>query len=420
MRSSKLNVALAGVIAAGALVPGWSRAQTKSEAAAGAPKPDVRIDLSTHGLPKGFFQPDADTKCGNQIIGYRFVVWLNDDRVAVGFNTSPNCRPSPDRKVNGSARILVFDATGVLKAERDIPYLADGYGELVAQGEAGPGPSGTLLFRVQSVNLDAEGRNESKSGILLFDADLKDVDRLDRFLEQATFVNHALVFQDRNTRTYSVFDRVPLRQPKQWQQDWPVDARDRKFGEHGVAFIVCQQELRPNEYVSTGIVYAGARQRCTMTAEGEDRRPWAVPLRDGETASIVGLLADGTVVGNISVKDSDAGKLVIWRKDQPIETLPWIPDKYCGSVESGTANMSRYAVFASDNCHDVGGLLRILGVGHSTTDSGRLMIFDRESQNAITDRTFPKNARAALSPDGLRCATFEAGQLRIYSLPRPN
>jgi hypothetical protein len=170
--------------------------------------------------------------------------------------------------------------------------------------------------------------------------------------------------------------------------------------------MVCQQELRPNEYVSTQIVYAGAKQRCTLTAEGEDRRPWTAPLRDGETASIVGLLADGAVVGNINSKESNAGKLVIWRKDQPTETLPWVPDKYCGAVGSAMANMSRYLAFASDNCH-------------GETDLGRLMIFDRLSRKAITDRTFAKNARAALSPDGLRYATFEAGELRIYSLPKP-
>jgi hypothetical protein len=79
------------------------------------------------------------------------------------------------------------------------------------------------------------------------------------------------------------------------------------------------------------------------------------------------------------------------------------------------ADMSRYAVFASDNCHDMGGLMRLLGVGHSAADIGRLMIFDRKSQKALTDRSFPKNAWAALSPDGLPYATFEAGELRIYS-----
>ena len=62
--------------------------------------------------------------------------------------------------------------------------------------------------------------------------------------------------------------------------------------------------------------------------------------------------------------------------------------------------------------------MRLLGVGHSTTDAGRFMIFDRGSQKPLTDRTFAKNAKAAISPDGLRYATFEAGELRIYWLPK--
>ena len=127
--------------------------------------------------------------------------------------------------------------------------------------------------------------------------------------------------------------------------------------------MVCQQELRPNEYVSTGVVYAGAKQRCTMKAEADDGQVWTVPLRDSETASIVGLLSDGSVLGNINVKGSNAGQLVIWKRGQPIETLRWVPDKYCGSVESATADISRYAAFASDNCNDLGGLFRILGIG---------------------------------------------------------
>jgi hypothetical protein len=142
-----------------------------------------------------FFQAGAD-KCAGQIIGYRFVVWLNNDRVAVGFNTSPYCRQSRDRKADGMDRILIFDLQGTMAASRDVPYLADGYGEMVADGEAEAGPGGTLLFRIQSVNLDPQGANESKSAVLLLDANLKDVIRLDRLLEQATFLNYALVFQE--------------------------------------------------------------------------------------------------------------------------------------------------------------------------------------------------------------------------------
>ena len=329
--------------------------------------------------------------------------------MVVGFNTSPNSRLAPDRKVEGSARLLVFGLNGELKTKRDITYLADGYGEIVAEGEATSGPRGTLLFRMQSVNLDQEGRNESKSGVLLLDANLRDIARIDRFLEQTTFVDHALVFQEGFTlgqsRSYDILNGSPPLETKRWQQDWPIDARDRKFGEHGLAYMVCQQELKPNEYVSTGVLYARAKQRCKMTAEGENQNTWEVSLKDGETAVIVGLLADGSVVAQISgtEKGNNAGRLVLWNKDKPAELLPWISREECGSVESTTTHMSRYAAFAT--CDD-------------RSDAGRWIVFDRGSPTPIVNRMFPKNARAALSPDGLHYATFESGELHIYSLPK--
>ena len=370
------------------------------------PLADVRVDLSAHGLPRGFFQADAE-RCGNKIISYRFVVWLDNKSVAVGFNTSPNCRVSPDRKVDGVARVLVFSLTGDLKAQRDLPYLADGNGEVVAEGEASAGPGGTILFRIESVNLDPDGRQESKSGVLLLDPKLQEVVRIDRFLEQTTFVDRALVFQEGFTlgqsRIYDILDGSPSSKKKQWRQDWPVDMRNYKFGERALAYMACQQELRPNEYVSTKIVYAGAQQRCTLTVEGEDRNAWTASLRDGETAEVLGLLADGSVVGHVRGKESKAGQLVVWKKDRTAELLPWVPKDLCGSFQSATADISRYAAFAAcDN----------------RSDHGRWFVFDRKSQTPITDRVFPKNGRAALSPDGLRYASFEFGELRIYSLPK--
>jgi hypothetical protein len=71
---------------------------------------------------------------------------MNNQAVAVGFNTSPNCRQAPDKPVEGVLRVAVFDVSGSQKASRDIPYLADGYGELVADGEALPGPNGTPMY----------------------------------------------------------------------------------------------------------------------------------------------------------------------------------------------------------------------------------------------------------------------------------
>lgn len=383
-----------------------SKAHTKTEP---EKVPDARIDLSALGLPKDFFA--FRDKGPRTIIGYRFVVWLNPDDVVVGFNTSPNSRVARDRKVDGSARLLVFGLNGELKAKRDIAYLADGYGEIVAEGEASAGPQGTVLFRIQSVNLDREGRNESKSGLLLLDVNLRDVARIDRFLEQTTFVDHALVFQEGFTlgqsRTYDILNGSPPSQTKRWQQDWPIDARDRKFGERGLAYMVCQQELRPNEYASTGVVYAGAKQRCKMIIEREDQKTWEVSLKDGETAVIVGLLADGSVLAQISgtEKGNSAGQLALWKQDKPVELLPWIPREECGSVESAATDMSRYAVFATSD---------------DRNDTGRWIVFDRRSPTPILNRRLPKNARAALSPDGLHYATFESGELHIYSLPKPH
>jgi hypothetical protein len=370
------------------------------------PIADARVDLKPLGLPRDFFSRSEELP--RTIIGYRFVVWLDEDDIVVGFNTSPSSRVAAGRKVDGSARLLLFSGAGVLKRQRDIAYLADGNGELVAEGQAMAGPGGTLLVGFQSVNLDNQGRNESKSGVLLLDANLQDVARIDRFLEQTTFVNHALEFQQSYTlgqpRTYDVLDGSPPSQIKQWKRYWPIDARDRKFGERGVAYMTCEQELRPNEYSSTGVVYAGARQRCTMHAEGDDGN-WRVSLHDGENAQIIGVLADGSVAGQVSTKDSKAGQLVIWKKDQTAEPLPWIPKDYCGSVQSTARDMSRYAAFAS--CDD-------------RSDYGRWMVFDRTSQAALVNRRFPKNGRAALSPDGSRYASFESGEMRVYSLPKPN
>ena len=106
---------------------------------------------------------------------------------------------------------------------------------------------------------------------------------------------------------------------------------------------------------------------------------------------------------------------MLWKEDKPLEKLPWIPDRYCGTIESAAADITRYGAYGSEDCDAVGGLFEILSVAQKTTNTQRWMIFDRKSKTAIVDRPLPKNARAALSPDGLRYATFESGELRIYS-----
>lgn len=388
------------------------------------PLPTVRIQLKANGLPDDFFEKGIDTKCASQIIGYRFVVWLDNQDVAVGFNTSPNCRLSPDREVSGNLRLLVFDAGGVLKASRNLAYLADGNGELVADGEGMAGPNGTLLIRIESVNLDKEGRQESKSGVRLLDANLKDVAQLDGFLEQTTFVDHALVFQDgftlKGPRAYSLFDGPRAKKISNRQVDWPAGAMDRKFGEDGVAFMQCGQELQSGQYISSNVVHAGANFRCALNALSEDGSAWTVPLKDGETAALVGILADGSVVGQVHVKGSRGERLVAWRKGGDSEILPWLPSQFEGTVDSATSDFSRYASFATDGAKPCNPIQKVLGKTCDENVDGRWFVFDRRTTKPLVNRTFPKNGRAALSPDGDHYASFEANELLIYSLGSSN
>ena len=387
------------------------------------PAASVQILLKAHGLPEDFFQPGAETKCSNQVFGYRFVVWLDSENVAVGFNTSPCFRRPPDRKVDGVLRVLVFDLKGKLKASRDLPYLADGNGEVVADGEATVGPVNTLLVRIQSVNLDSDGRQESKSGVRLLDANLKDVAQRDLFLEQTTFVEHDVVTESGSPfgggHTVSILGGSGLKEIASRQVDWPAGAMDRKFGEHGFAFMFCGQELRPGEYTNTSVVHAGTKFRCTLNAVGENDNAWTASLQDGETASIVGLLADGSVVGQIHGKISDVDRLVIWRKGAQPQALPWIPPKFQGTIDTATRDLSRYATFATNDAHPCNVIGKVFGTPCDEGGNGRWFIFDRSSQSPIVSRVFPKNGRAALAPDGLHYASFEANELRIYPLTFP-
>jgi hypothetical protein len=387
------------------------------------PPPAARVSLRADGLPASFFQLGADTKCANQIIGYRFVVWLDKENVAVGFNTSPNCRLSPDRKVSGMLRLLVFDVGGDLKASRDLPYLADGNGELVADGEGMPGPNGTLLVRIESVNLDGEGRHESKSGVHLLDASLKDVAQLDGFLEQTTFADHAIVFQDGFTlsgpRSYSVLYGPGAKEISHRRVDWPTGAMDRKFGERGFAFMLCGQELRPGQYTSSNVVHSGVKFRCNLNALSDNSDSWTVPLEDGETAALLGILADGAVVGQVHVKDSKAGRLVVWKNGGHSDVLPWLPARFEGSVDTSTPDFSRYASFAADDAKRCNPVEKVLGETCDANVAGRWFVFDRRSKMPLVNRAFPKNGRAALSPDGNHYASFEDNELHIYSLGSP-
>lgn len=139
-----------------------------------------------------------------------------------------------------------------------------------------------------------------------------------------------------------------------------------------------------------------------MVSKPDSQPSWEVPLKEDGTAVIVGLLADGSVAGQAPMNGRKDRQVVIWKKDQQTELLPWIAPQFCGAVESATSDMSRYATFAKEDCQ---------------SDVGHWIVFDRTLTTPIADHVLPRNGRAALSPDGLHYATFEAGELRIFALP---
>jgi hypothetical protein len=176
----------------------------------------------------------------------------------------------------------------------------------------------------------------------------------------------------------------------------------------------CQQELRPNDYRRTNVIYAGAHRRCSLQVHGSDKVEWSAQLGQDQVAELIGMQADGSVVAIVRAHDA-ADQLSIWRRNQASELLPWFPVGYDTKLTGEARSMERYAGLGE---RAEARLCSTSGVFCHENADDRLMIFDHRQRDPLVDRTLPRNARVALSPDGLRYATFEAGELRIYSLPQ--
>jgi hypothetical protein len=182
---------------------------------------------------------------------------------------------------------------------------------------------------------------------------------------------------------------------------------DREVGTYGDAFMSCKQELRPGQWVDTNIVYSGAHRRCTLNVIGVHGDAWSASLRDDQVAEIVGVKADGSAVGIVRApKVPD--RLMVWQSSGSMASLPWFPGGYDTKLVGAADGMERYlgrGEFCENDCERGG---------------TRWMIFDAKEQKALVDRTTRENSPMALSRDGLHYASFEAGELRIYSLAGRN
>lgn len=369
----------------------------------------VRVSLARYGLPLDYAKHDHDD-CTAHVIGYRSLVWFSDNLLAVVFNTGASCRTSSKVEVTGgTARLLVFDGGGHLKAKRDVAYGADGGDEMVAPGDAVRGPDQTLVLRIE------EGRG-SKSGEILFNPALKELVRIDRFMELSSVIDPSLVFQRgfvlNGPRTYDVVYGLSPSKSKTITENLSEGAMASKVGRDGYEYALCQQELAPNEYRSSNVVYAGVHRRCVLHVKPSVGPAWTAALGQDEVADILGTLEGGDVVGIVRrVKEPD--RLVRFSANSAQYQLPWFPAGYETELQSIDDRMDRYQGFArkqeSKGCS-------LTGVGCDEAADGRLMIFDRSSKIPLVNRRMSQSARVAISPNGRRYATFEAGELRIYSL----
>jgi len=109
------------------------------------------MDLTKFGFPPASraWNPDA---CDSPYRGYHWVEWLDDQHLAVVFNTTPVCMPDgKDPFISGNARVVVLTAAGKLEAERDIPYVADVWDSKTPGSGLAIGPGDTILVIVHGV-----------------------------------------------------------------------------------------------------------------------------------------------------------------------------------------------------------------------------------------------------------------------------
>jgi hypothetical protein len=113
-----------------------------------SPKPIAVLDLNREGLPADYFR-DYDYKhCPYQFFEYRTVLWLDANRILVGFSSSPTCSMD-SQLMKGTLNLVIFDKQGAVLSRTTLPYDAgDGNGIRVGNnGDIWAGPMTELSFK---------------------------------------------------------------------------------------------------------------------------------------------------------------------------------------------------------------------------------------------------------------------------------
>jgi hypothetical protein len=141
-------------------------------------KPVVSFDLRPAGLPRDAFARKSYKECPYQYFGYRWVEWLDAERLLVAFNTSPDCAVK-DGLLTGSLRLATFDVQGNMLHSADVAYDAgNGNGvRIILHGGIWIGPDQTVIVEVPSPHLKALPNSHDR--VLAFSDKLIQIQEID-------------------------------------------------------------------------------------------------------------------------------------------------------------------------------------------------------------------------------------------------
>jgi hypothetical protein len=375
----------------------------------GEEKPRVAVSLRQYGLPVDVFERERPGNCQFQYQTYRFVHWLRQDVVAVGFSESPSCSRT-SQHIAGRLKVITFRNTGEKLAEMELGYES-GDGQFLSMN------TGVWAGPVGSLAIETVASTDSSSKLNLFTSDLRPLKEIPLppgvGFQGVTFSDHALILrryqQDTEEISYEFIRGAPLE-----SSSWGIKTEAREslsFGEDTAAWNHCDMKFKTEVSGNTTVSQLDGAPRCRLEVALRVGSPWSVDLKGGDMADILAVLRDGRVVAELGNPDTHRRTLMCFGPDKR-EDLPWEnPSGHDPLLAGTTEDFSRYAAFqTNDNalCE---------GLGKLCSANGTFLIWDKLKKEPILRRTFPKNGRAELAPDGRSYASFESGEMRFYDVP---
>jgi hypothetical protein len=157
------------------------------------------INLTKFGFPPATKAWNRDA-CNTPYRGYHSVEWLDDQNLAVVFNTTPVCPyDAKESSISGNARVVVLTADGKLEAERDIPYVADLWDLETPGSGLAIGPADTILVILSGVPWETVPNADGM--VQVFTRDLQPVQEIltetaSTTMQYKTFTHFGLHFKD--------------------------------------------------------------------------------------------------------------------------------------------------------------------------------------------------------------------------------